>query len=123
MKQSTSWLYIVLFILVFFLHFAIWQLYVNDFQVIFIRYYLFLTILFMMVITIMSIVKKIYPEYIGFTFMGLMLFKLSVMFLVMNKIHLSEVPYHKYHFIPPYLVSLLLETLFAIGLLKEQKNN
>jgi hypothetical protein len=53
--------------------------------------------------------------------MGLMLFKLSIMFLVMNKLHLSEVPYHKYHFIPPYLVSLLLETLFAIGLLKEQK--
>ena len=92
MKQSTSWLYFVLFILVFFLHFAIWQLYVTDFQVLFIRYYLFLTILFMMVITIMSIVKKIYPEYIGFTFMGLMLFKLSIMFWVMNKWHLSEVP-------------------------------
>ena len=74
----------------------------------------------MMVITIMSIVKNL-SKYIGFTFMGLMLFKLSIMFLVMNKLHLSEVPYHKYHFIPPYLVSLLLETLFAIGLLKEQK--
>ena len=61
MKQSTSWLYIVLLFWSF-LHFAIWQLYVNDFQVIFIRYYLFLTILFMMVITIMSIVKRFIPS-------------------------------------------------------------
>ena len=122
MKQNASWLYIILFILLFFVHFAIWQTWVNGFQVIFIRYYLFLSVLFVMVLTILSIIKKIYPEYIGFSFLGLMLFKLSVMFLIMNKLHLSDVPYYKYHFIPPYLVSLFLETLYAIRLIKQDEN-
>lgn len=123
MKLKGNTLYILSFILLFFVHFGIWQFWVKDYEVIFIKYYLFLTILFMMVITILSIIKKIYPEYIGFTFLGLMMFKLAVMFLIMKKLHLSEVPQYKFHFIPPYLISLLLETLYAISLLKEQKNN
>ncbi len=122
MKQNASWLYIILFILLFFVHFGIWQAWVKDFQIIFIRYYLFLSVLFIMVLTILSIIKKIYPEYIGFSFLGLMLFKLSIMFLIMNKLHLSDVPNYKYHFIPPYLVSLFLETLYAIRLIKQDEN-
>ena len=122
MKQNASWLYIILFILLFFVHFGIWQAWVKDFQIIFIRYYLFLSVLFIMVLTILSIIKKIYPEYIGFSFLGLMLFKLSIMFLIMKKLHLSDVPNYKYHFIPPYLVSLFLETLYAIRLIKQDEN-
>ena len=123
MKLKGNTLYIIIFIVLFFSHFFIWQTWVHDFEIIFVKYYLFLTLLFMMVLTILSIIKKIYPQYIGFTFMGLMMFKLSIMFLIMKKLHLSEVPGYKYHFIPPYLISLLLETLYAISLLKDEKNN
>lgn len=123
MKLKGNTLYIIIFIVLFFLHFFIWQTWVHDFEIIFVKYYLFLTLLFMMVLTILSIIKKIYPQYIGFTFMGLMMFKLSIMFLIMKKLHLSEVLGYKYHFIPPYLISLLLETLYAISLLKDEKNN
>lgn len=122
MRKNASWLYIIPFFILFFLHFAVWQNLVSGHEVVFIRYYLFLSVLFIMVFTILSIIKKIYPQYIGFTFLGLMLFKLSVMFLIMNKLSLSEVPYYKYHFIPPYLVSLLLETLYSIKLIKEDEN-
>lgn len=123
MKLKGNTLYIIIFIVLFFLHFFIWQTWVHDFEMIFVKYYLFLTLLFMMVLTILSIIKKIYPQYIGFTFMGLMMFKLSIMFLIMKKLNLSGVPGYKYHFIPPYLISLLLETLYAISLLKDEKNN
>lgn len=123
MKLKGNTLYIILFIALFFVHFLIWQTWVNDFEIVFVKYYLFLTVLFMMVLTILSIIKKIYPEYIGFTFLGLMMFKLTIMFLIMKKLHLNEVPGYKYHFIPPYLVSLLLETLYAINLIQSKQNN
>jgi uncharacterized protein YacL len=74
-----------------------------------------------MVLTILSIIKKIYPTYIGFAFMGLVMFKLMIMFLIMKKLNLSEVPNYKIHFIIPYLISLLLETLYAVKLINKEE--
>lgn len=102
----------------FFIHFALWQILEIGLETTFVKYYLFLTLLFVMVLTILSIIKKIYPTYIGFAFMGLILFKLSIMFLVMKKLNLSEVPNYKIHFIIPYLISLVLETLYAVKLIQ-----
>ena len=99
MKLKNNTLYIILYFLMFFVHFGIWQLLKVGFETTFIKYYLFLTMLFMMVITILSIIKKIYPTYIGFAFMGLVMFKLMIMFLIMKKLNLSEVPNYKMHFI------------------------
>ncbi|MCQ4034482.1 hypothetical protein [Kaistella montana] len=118
MKIKSSTLYVILFFLMFFLHFVIWQILEIGFETTFVKYYLFLTLLFMMVITILSIIKKTFPTYIGFAFMGLVMFKLMIMFLVMKKLNLSEVPNYKIHFIVPYLVSLLLETLYSVKLIQ-----
>lgn len=76
-----------------------------------------------MVITIMSIAKNMFPEFLGFIFMGLVMVKLAMMFLVMNKLQLSEVPDYKYHFILPYLVSLTLVTLYSVGLIQKNEKN
>ncbi len=46
------------------------------------------------------------------------MFKLMVMFLIMNKLNLNEVPDYKIHFIVPYLISLLLETLYSVKLIQ-----
>lgn len=122
MKLKNNTLYILLFFSMFIVHFAIWQFLQIGFETTFIKYYLFLTLLFVMVMTILAIIKKIYPEYIGFTFMGLIMFKLMMMFLVMNKLNLNEVPYYKFHFIIPYLISLVLATLYAVKLLQTEEN-
>lgn len=103
----------------FFAHFALWQILEVGFETTFVKYYLFLTLLFVMVLTILSIIKKIYPTHIGFTFMGLVMFKLMIMFLVMKKLNLGEVPNYKIHFIIPYLISLVLETLYAVKLINK----
>ncbi|UOE42058.1 hypothetical protein MTP09_05330 [Chryseobacterium suipulveris] len=120
MKIKNNTLYIILYFLMFFIHFGIWQFLEVGFETTFIKYYLFLTVLFMMVITILSIIKKIYPTYIGFAFMGLVMFKLMVMFLIMKKLNLSEVPNYKIQFIVPYLISLLLETLYSVKLIRTE---
>ena len=121
MKIKNNTLYILLYFLMFLVHFGIWQILKIGFETTFIKYYLFLTVLFMMVITILSIVKKIYPTYIGFAFMGLVMFKLMIMFLVMKKLNLGEVPNYKVHFIIPYLISLVLETLYSVKLIQTEE--
>lgn len=123
MKLNATTLYIILFFVMFFAHLGIWQYFEIGFDTTFIKYYLFLTLLFVTVITIISIVKNIYPNYIGFAFMGLVMFKLMIMFLVMNKLHLSEVPNYKLHFIIPYLISLVLETLYSVKLIQIEEKN
>ena len=122
MKIKNNTLYILLYFLMFLVHFGIWQFLKIGFETTFIKYYLFLTVLFMMVITILSIVKKIYPTYIGFAFMGLVMFKLMIMFLVMKKLNLGEVPNYKVHFIFPYLISLVLETLYSVKLIQTEES-
>ena len=121
MKIKSNTLYIVLYFFMFFIHFTIWQILKIGFDSIFVRYYLFLTLLFVMVLTILSIIKKIYPTYIGFAFMGLVMFKLMIMFLIMKKLNLGEVPHYKIHFIIPYLISLILETLYAVKLIPKDE--
>ena len=122
MKIKNNTLYILLYFLMFLVHFGIWQVLKIGFETTFIKYYLFLTVLFMMVITILSIVKKIYPTYIGFAFMGLVMFKLMIMFLVMKKLNLGAVPNYKVHFIIPYLISLVLETLYSVKLIQTEES-
>ena len=121
MKIKNNTLYIILYFLMFFIHFGIWEILKIGFETTFVRYYLFLTLLFVTVFTILSIIKKIYPTYIGFAFMGLVMFKLMIMFLIMKKLNLSEVPNYKIHFIIPYLISLLLETLYAVKLINNEE--
>jgi len=120
-KRSTY--FIIAYILMFFLHFFIWEMWVKEHQLVFLKYYIFLTFLYMIVLTILSILERIYPQYIGFGFMGLVMFKLAIMFLVMKKLDLQVVPGYKLHFIPPYLLSLLFETLYAVRLLNAEKNH
>lgn len=121
MNLKSNNLYVILFFVMFFVHFGIWQLLDVGFETTFIKYYSFLTLLFVTVITILSIIKKIYSTYIGFAFMGLVMFKLMIMFLIMKKLNLSEVPNYKIHFIIPYLISLLLETLYAVKLIQNEE--
>lgn len=121
MKKST--LYIILFFVFFFCHFGLWQVLDIGFELVFIKYYLFLTLIFMMVITTLSIFKKIYPDYLGFVFMGLILLKLMLIFIVKKKLNLAEIPHYKLHFVIPYLAALVLETLYAVALIKDEKNH
>ena len=122
MKFKKTALYIALYFTLVILHFAVWEFWVKDFEEIFIKYYIFLSFIFAFVVGNLVIFQKVFPGYTGFVFMGLLLFKLAMMFLVMQRIELSIVPYYKLHFILPYLISLVLETLFAVQLIKDEKN-
>lgn len=111
-------LLIALYFIMFAVHFVLWQSLGIGFETTIIRYYLFLTILFMMVLTIVSIFKMIYPEYLGFVFLGLVMFKLAMVFIIRKKLNITEIPNYKFHFILPYLFSLFLETVFTVNMIR-----
>ncbi|ACU07277.1 hypothetical protein FIC_00824 [Flavobacteriaceae bacterium 3519-10] len=118
MKLSANNLYIVLYFVLFFVHFALWKYLNVGFEVVFIRYYIFLTLLFVLAITALTVIRKQVPQYIGFGFLGLVMVKMMALFIVMNQLELSTVPNYKLHFAIPYLVSLVLETLYAVKLIQ-----
>ncbi len=118
MKLSINILYIGLYFLMLFAHFGIWKMLNVGFDVVFIRYYIFLTLLFVLVITVLTIIRRMFPQYIGFGFMGLVMVKMMALFIAMNQLELSVVPNYKLHFAVPYLLSLLLETLYAVKLIQ-----
>lgn len=121
--MKNNLIYIFLFFLMFALHFVIFKYSINCCETVFIKYYLFLTLLFMMVITIMSLCKKMFPDYAGFIFMGLVFIKLALMFFIIQKLQLSEIPHYKPNFIIPYLVSLTLVTLYSVKLIEKGEKN
>lgn len=120
MKNS---IYIILYFVLFLVHFGFWHFYIKSSESVFIKYYLFLTLIFLMVITMITFIRKIYPNYVGFVFLGLVLFKLTLMLLIMNKLNFKNIPDYKFHFIIPYLVSLVLETLYSVDILKKDEKN
>lgn len=120
MKINVNALYIVLFFVMLFAHFGILQWLEVGHEVVFTRYYIFLTLLFVMVITVLTIIRRMFPQYIGFGFMGLVMVKMMALFIAMNQLELSTVPNYKLHFALPYLISLLLETLYAVKLIQTE---
>lgn len=119
MKISNIYSVIIIYFIMIFIHYFIWQTIGQGFENIFVKYYLYMTILFFTVITVLIFIKGIYPDYVGFAFMGLLMFKLAIVFIMIYKLKFTQVPNYQLHFIPPYLILLILETLFAIGLIKQ----
>lgn len=120
--KNNSLLIIAFFVLVG-VHFPIYRASVGCCENVFFRYYLFLTLVFMFVVTMMSLFKKLYPQYLGFVFMGLVMVKLSLMFILMDRLGIKDIPNYKFHFIIPYLVSLALVTLYSVNLLQKDEKN
>ena len=121
MKNKSNIVISVVFFLTFIIHFAIWKFVFHLDEVTIIKFYLFLTIIFMMMITMILIINKVVPEFLGMAMIGLILMKFGLMYLIKNKLHLEEVPGYKFHFIIPYFVLTGLLTYYAIQLINYDK--
>ncbi|WDF46742.1 hypothetical protein PQ459_17815 [Chryseobacterium sp. KACC 21268] len=121
MQNKSNIVISVLFFLTFIIHFAIWKFVFHLDEVTIIKFYLFLTIIFMMMITMILIINKLVPEFLGMAMIGLILMKFGLMYLIKNKLHLEEVPHYKFHFIIPYFILTALLTYYAIQLINYDK--
>jgi len=121
MQNKSNLIISVIFFLTFIIHFAIWKFVFHLDEVTIIKFYLFLTIIFMMMITLIILINKILPQYLGFAMIGLIVMKFGLMFLVKNKLHFEAIPNYKFHFIIPYFILTTLLTYYAIQLINYDK--
>ena len=121
MKNKSNIVTSVLFFLTFIIHFAIWKFVFHLDEVMIIKFYLFLSVIFMMMITILLIINRTFPQFVGMSVIGLILIKFGLMFLIRNKLHFEAVPNFKFHFIIPYFVLTGLLTYYAIHLINYDK--
>lgn len=121
MQNKSNLIISVIFFLTFIIHFAIWKFAFHLDEVTIIKFYLFLAIIFMMILTLIILINKILPQYLGFAMVGLIVMKLGLMFLVKNKLHFEAIPSYKFHFIVPYLIMTALLTYYAIQLINYDK--
>ncbi len=121
MQNKSNLIISVIFFLTFIIHFAIWKFVFHLDEVVIIKFYLFLAIIFMMMITLIVLINKIVPQFLGLAVIGLILVKFGMMYLIKNKLHFEEIPNYKFHFIVPYFVLTALLTYYAIRLINYDK--
>ena len=119
-KNNVLW---VGFMLTFILHLVIWTQVENLQPNLIIKFYLFLGVMFMMLVTLINIINRTVPEFLGLSFIGIILLKFVLMYLIRMKLNFEEVLHYKYHFIIPYFVLTGLLTYYTIQLLNQEKKH
>lgn len=119
-KNNVLW---VGFMLTFILHLVIWTQVENMQPNLIIKFYLFLGVMFMMLVTLINIINRTVPEFLGLSFIGIILLKFVLMYLIRMKLNFEEVLHYKYHFIIPYFVLTGLLTYYTIQLLNQEKKH
>lgn len=111
------------FILTFIVHLFIWVQFEGLEPLLLIKFYLFLSVMFVMLITVINIINRTVPEFLGLSFIGIILLKFVLMYLVRMELNFETVPHYKYHFIIPYFVLTGLLTYYTIQLLNQEKKH
>lgn len=121
MKNKSNIVISVIFFLTFIIHFVIWKFIFHLDEVTIIKFYLFLSVIFMMMITLLLIIHRTFPQFVGMSVIGLIMVKFGLMYLIRNKLHFETIPNFKFHFIIPYFVLTALLTYYAIQLINYDK--
>ena len=119
-KNNVLW---VGFMLTLIIHLVIWTQVENLQPNLIIKFYLFLGVMFMMLVTLINIINRTVPEFLGLSFIGIILLKFVLMYLIRMKLNFEAVPHYKYHFIIPYFVLTGLLTYYTIQLLNQEKKH
>ena len=114
-RNSVIW---VGFVLTFMIHLIIWTQVEQLAPKLLIQFYLFLSLMFLMLVTVINIIQRTVPE-----FLGIILLKFMLMYLIRMKLNFEVVPHYKFHFIIPYFVLTGLLTYYTIQLLNQEKKH
>ncbi|MFP3590951.1 hypothetical protein [Chryseobacterium sp. SIMBA_038] len=121
MKPNPNILVVVLFFLTFLIHFSLWKFVYHLDEIIIIKFYLFLSVMFTMMITLIILINRVAPQFLGLSVVGLILIKFGLMYLIRKKLNLEVIPGYKFHFIIPYFVLTTLLTYYAVTLINHDK--
>ena len=121
MKPNPNILVVVLFFLTFLIHFSLWKFVYHLDEIIILKFYLFLSVMFTMMITLIILINRVAPQFLGLSVVGLILIKFGLMYLIRKKLNLEVIPGYKFHFIIPYFVLTTLLTYYAVTLINHDK--
>ena len=119
-RNSVIW---VGFVLTFMIHLIIWTQVEQLTPKLLIQFYLFLSLMFLMLVTVINIIQRTVPEFLGLSFIGIILLKFMLMYLIRMKLNFEVVTHYKFHFIIPYFVLTGLLTYYTIQLLNQEKKH
>ncbi len=120
MKNNILW---IGFVVVMMVHLIIWTQVEHLAPLLLIKFYVFLSVMFLMLITVINIINKTVPEFLGLSFIGIILLKFVLMYLIRMKLDFEQIPHYKFHFIIPYFVLTGLLTYYTIQLLNQEKKH
>src|SRR5690606_16778723 len=87
--------------------------------------YVFLFLITLLILSILYYVSKVFPKYVGFAFMGFILFKMiaAVVFLIplIKMQNVSKIPDFT-AFFAPYFIYLFLEIMLSLQFLKQSES-
>ncbi len=92
MKSNPNILVVVLLFLTFLIHFSLWKFVFHLDEIIIIKFYLFLSVMFMMMITLIILINRVAPEFLGLSVIGLILLKFGLMYLIRKKLNFETIP-------------------------------
>ena len=121
MKSNANLVVTLLFFLTAIVHFVIWTYLCHLDPVVIIKFYLFLSIMFLMMVTLIIIVNRTVPDFLALSLIGLIMLKFLMMYLIRNKLNFQAVPDYKFHFAIPYFILTSLLTYYAIRLINGGK--
>ena len=119
-RNSVIW---VGFVLTFMIHLIIWTQVEQLAPKLLIQFYLFLSLMFLMLVTVINIIQRTVPEFLGLSFIGIILLKFMLMYMIRMKLNFEVVPQYKFHFIITYFVLTVLITYYTIQLLNQEKKH
>lgn len=109
------------YILMLLIHFIVWHFFQIQDNDVLIKFYIYLSVVFAMVIVLINVFNYLIPNYLGFAVLGIFCIEFMLAFIVKKKFNLDKIPYFRLHFIVPVLGCLVLTTFYSIGLLKNDK--
>lgn len=104
------------------LHYLIFQFGLDNYKTYFESIYLFISLLFVITLSLIQIIEKIYKEQLGYFFLVIVALKLGAAKIFLNSIPEWQEPVFKFSFLGLYLISLILITWFTARILLKSEN-
>jgi len=114
---------ILLYVITFILHYFYWIHNIDTSPTLLIKYYLLFSMMIVFILTIINIIIKISPNYLGFSFIGIIGIKFIIIGFIITKLKFDQVFNYKIQVFYSYVITLGIITYHTISKIKTDKKH
>lgn len=104
-------------------HWLVWKFYFAQPESLFFKYYAFLAVLYIFLITLMVLAVQLAKDFFAFMVIGLIFLKFLAMYIIRKKLMMSSLDAAGFHLVFPYFIMTILLTWFSAKLLAHDKKH